>query len=366
MINLNGYTILNIILSAYTTVITIAASILEFIISNKSKDKEYMFFYSGLVLIIITGLRNRGWDYNLYKSIYYNTPDLFSINIFNSNWQEPGFRLIFSLFKTLGVDYQICIYFIGLITLLLIYNSIIRYSRYPLLSLSIFYCLYFYRGSYGQIRQALAMGIAIYSLKYILNSKLVKFIIFNIIAVSIHSVAIVFIPAYFFVKQNFSRRTLISFLLISIAISFKSKEIYEFLIGFDYEFLYKVKFYYSNNLYIERKFITFEMLRGIFLALIYIKYREKLTDVSKANSDIISLYILGSVIYNILSFDLRIASRTARMYEIFEILLLPQLIAIENKKFNKLIIFILILLLCIYTLIKEFIMMKSGTINYYY
>ncbi|WP_162062318.1 EpsG family protein [Vibrio taketomensis] len=77
-----------------------------------------------------------------------------------------------------------------------------RQDKYHLIIMSLFIFLYFYRGPFGQIRQALSMVMFLYSLTYLMNKEYGKYLIINILSLTIHSTAIMSFPFLIFIWRS--------------------------------------------------------------------------------------------------------------------------------------------------------------------
>lgn len=131
--------------------------------------------------------------YTLYEDI--NRRVYFSV--------EPGFVFLCTFFKNLGFSYIQFRIVIGLLVVILIGSTILRYSKYPSLVLICYFCYPFLLDC-AQVRHMIACSIFIYSIRFleIYNLRnLVSFIICIIIASSIQMIAwafLCFLPIYIF------------------------------------------------------------------------------------------------------------------------------------------------------------------------
>lgn len=76
------------------------------------------------------------------------------------------------------------------------YFVIKKYSVFPLLSIFVMFAGPFEQSTYV-IRQHLAVSICMFSIPFIIQRKLLPFLIFNLIAFSFHNTALAFLPIYF-------------------------------------------------------------------------------------------------------------------------------------------------------------------------
>lgn len=328
--------------------------------------KNKMFYCLSIVLFIFTAIRIRGWDFENYRNIYSTLPEDVNAIVNYYPHLEIGFKYILLIFKECGASYRIIVVFFAFITLLLLINFIEYYTEKKLATLSIFYFLYFIRGPYGQLRQALAMCMLLYAFKFLINNEKYKFLVINAMAYLIHSVSIAYVIVYIFCKKHYKSSLLYFFIIISIILSCFSKDLINLLLIFniDMAFFEKLRLYHLVNI-TERHGVTLDMVRYIVVSIIFINQRKMLNVLDKKNNLAINIYVLGTIIFNILGDNLRIASRVSRLFVIFEIVLLPQLIMITHNYYKKMLIIFIILSFLIYKITIEFLFLKNGVINYY-
>ncbi|WP_232055080.1 hypothetical protein [Vibrio taketomensis] len=125
---------------------------------------------------------------------------------------------------------------------------------------------------------------------------------------------------------------------------------------------YKLNYYISNSS-INGYSINIETLRMAFVIFIVSCIYPKLDMVKLPIRTYILAYYFGVIVYFVLSFDLRVASRTARGFLMAEIIILPfALDFIYNSK-NKFFFRLTLLFICFVYLALEPFMMKSGKLS---
>jgi hypothetical protein len=174
---------------------------------NRKTEKVFQFFLVSMIILFI-GLRyNTGYDYHAYSRFF----DISTLNYKYysefSHW-EIGYVLLNKTFKYIFGNYYVMQFAITAFVCIAVYRFIIRYSKYPLVSLCLFFT-FFYAVLMSIVRQSIAMAIMIISTKYILNRKLLPFIIMTTLACMFHTSAICMIPLYF-MNHNFGKKILIA------------------------------------------------------------------------------------------------------------------------------------------------------------
>ena len=153
---------------------------------------------STCILVIVSGFRYQvGTDYNTYVNIIQSLPSGQSVHT------EPGFNILIHIINYIGGSYQLVFLIFAFLTVLFFVNFIINNSKFPMLSIFIFFTLpVFYLASLNQIRQFLAVSLFAFSLKFIFYNKYIKYFISIIIASTIHTSAILMLPLYFILKRQ--------------------------------------------------------------------------------------------------------------------------------------------------------------------
>lgn len=146
-------------------------------------------------------------------SMYGNNP--FSI-LFTKNRFEYGYVLFNKVIYYFSKNPRWLLIISATLVVILLGYTINRYSKNPSLSLVIFVTMGFMAGTMSQIRQYIAWAICIYSIKFIIDNKFVKFICFIIVAMLFHISAIVFLPLYWLSKIQLNLKKGIAFVIVTL------------------------------------------------------------------------------------------------------------------------------------------------------
>lgn len=110
---------------------------------------------------------------------------------------EPGYMYFLMLLKMLGVSAQ---GYIAVVSLFIVFSFsvfIYRYSKYILFSFYLHVTLGLFAYSMTTIRQTLAICFILFAVKYILDRKLLGFLVLVGVAAAFHYSALIFLPLYF-------------------------------------------------------------------------------------------------------------------------------------------------------------------------
>lgn len=142
-----------------------------------------------LLITLISLLRfDVGWDYvGYYEAVRDN--DVYLIRKF-----EPLSQLLFNIAIYFDTPHLIFLFF-GIPTYFLIYKTIKRYSISVRFSI-LLYLSFFYLESFGFIRQALAVSICFWSIRYLFERRFIRFFICIVLACMFHASALIVLFAY--------------------------------------------------------------------------------------------------------------------------------------------------------------------------
>lgn len=169
-------------------------------IAKKKTDKT-LYWGTVVILIIYCALR----DGFLYPDIQ-NYFDYFKFGYTDYDFQEQfnvGYGVLNRVCKFFSSSFQFLLTVISIIIISFYAKAIKEYSPFIWLSL-ILYVLINYYPSFFLLRQYIAMGVFLYSLRYVIDRKPIHYGICMLIALSFHTTAIVAIPIYFLygIKNN--------------------------------------------------------------------------------------------------------------------------------------------------------------------
>ena len=158
--------------------------------TTKHKYTKIMFsIISALPLFIVAAFRyGVGNDYFSYADYFSN-----SLHI---QYMEYGFDFLIKIIRNFTTNYVALFVVCSFIFFYFIFKAIYEQSVNPTLSIFLFVCAPYYFEFFSGMRQMMAVAIFLYSIKYIKQRKLLRYLIFNLIGASFHSSSFVFIPIY--------------------------------------------------------------------------------------------------------------------------------------------------------------------------
>ena len=304
------------------------------------KYKNTLLIFCFMLMFIIAGFRYQvGYDFNSYERIYNNI----TLSNFRGNNLEIGFSLFVCLLKKIGLGFPVMIMLIAMASIFIKYKVIREYSVYPFISLLVYFSANFIIQDFGQIRQGLAIAFTLYSIKYIKDKKLFKYLIVMMMAIMFHYSAVLFLPMYWLARINVNKKVIATALIVSGVFFVCSKS------GvIDYVVLKVI-----NQPYISYKYVAYMSSAGgigifkltflsrlVIFTLFYV-LRGKIKENCECYNILSMAYLISIFMYVAFNFNGALATRGALYFKIVEILIIPQIIyAVKDKiiMFNGLMI----------------------------
>jgi hypothetical protein len=293
-------------------------------------------FFSALPLFTLLALRYRvGADYSLYSNIYVAISHYgFSEPVPSgyTAWLGNGFvyvcKFITLFFKDNFLWYHAVL---AAVSIFFLYTAIFINSKMPTLSLFIYLCDGYYYQLFNQSRQGLAILIAFFSYKYILENRFIPFALIVSSASLIHPSAFIFLPAFFLAKKKFNTKTILIF--IAVCYIFKNNwNLIERIIS-----LTRYANYIDSRYNVARADVTllWVVYRGSIFGFCLFFRKSVLQKYPKV--DHLYMLCLSSLGLQIISVQSYIFARTVLYYYIGILLLIPYVVASLRKK-NQIII----------------------------
>ena len=324
--------------------------------SFSSTLKKYDWVLWALFTLLVL-IRDRGWDYELYREIYY------SIRIDNlyAQWTEPGYLLLMLFGRSLYLSFDVFSFLIAAANMYFIKKVAEYFDVNPTIALFFFVLFYYFRFPYGQVRQSLSISLFLYSITKI-RSETGKYILLNAFASTIHVSALVAVP-YFFVQKILNERryfyavipaiVVLSYLLVEIPV---------------HDFLERAGIAAKYNYYVSLEDQSASIIHSTQLPLIVVSIMAILIILQHKNFtdrdiDLFSAFLFGVLIFLVFSFNLRLADRIAAYFLIMSFIILA---ALHKKldKYLKIVFLMLVSLLGVVYLSKEFLMMQNQVLEY--
>ena len=278
---------------------------------------------------LIAGYRyNVGWDYGSYArgfDLYDTSVSFFEILKEYKIGDSVGLNLVLLITKSLNSKF---LFFA--ITSALSFVPAVLYlidewdDEKKILPLTIFVTGFslFFTGM-SAIKQGIAISFCLYSLKYVYRREVIKYIVFVAIAFLFHSSALIFIPVYFLwgYNNNISTWKKICAILLCFIFIIGMSNILSIFGGDRFEA-------YGTEVLITNNYSFYLML---FWLIIFMLFRRELIAVDTRNDLLILLYTVA-VILMLVGFRNAFSKRIASYFEVVQIMLIPELVFVFNKR----------------------------------
>lgn len=316
------------------------------------KSGHFFLLLSFLIFILFASLRSTsvGTDTSTYL-YFWNLITDFSVLVENATlFSEFGFGLLSYLTKYISTEFfnDSHIPFlisISSIVLILTYSSIVKYSEYKVLSLFCFLMLGFYTYHFNGARQAIAIAIFLYSLRYILQSDAKKYLACLAVGFLFHKSILICLPFYYFFRQPLTARMVTLIVLSSTIIAFSITSLVDFASGFDQR--------YSN--YASGDFDGGGLVSSVFYIamLFWLYFIRNINNINNTLYDISILSILIvsciSAVSLILSLDPSGILRLTTYFSQMLIIAIPiSIYSFKDKRYRLLVMLLSVILMALY------------------
>ena len=330
-------------------------------------------FIYGMLFIIFwftAGLRyETGIDWLTYTENFERTNPInivFSSGFGKGMYLEPSYGLICSCVKYFGGSIQSVFFIMAFISTCFLFKSISLYSYNKAFSLLIYFCFVYLLLDMTGMRQAVAFNIFFYSTQFIRDQKMVKYLLFILLALTFHLSSIILFPLYFIVNKNITNRIMyvsvgIGLLLFLFHIGLLGLIVKGLLLIFENTVVSEKIILYTKNLALatSRPFSLEMIIYLIFFILLlsFRKHHSQNDNTVNICYNFIWLHLL-SCFYLYEYYDLSV--RIAIFFIIGYVILLPEILCYLQVMTNKVIVTLIICSLCFLPKRAIFLEQKDG------
>lgn len=198
------------------TLLLISALFDQNTVSAQSKKRVLIIWVVALTLF--RGLRWRtgtDWEqfYNAFQ--YSDWNNIFNYVRYGESKMEFGYVFLNVLIKSLGGDYTMFLLITNFFILSVYARFSLRNSKTPILVFAIM----LFSTPFFPTRQLLAAAIALLSYEYILSRSPIKFVIVILLASTVHTSALIFLPFYFILQARISTTVAVGIYVLTILAS---------------------------------------------------------------------------------------------------------------------------------------------------
>ena len=310
---------------------------LFFIISvglSKLENKSLLWLWMILCFGFYTKI---GWDYYSY---------------FNSYNHNLAFSFLFTRLQNIAEffgNFQYEILFVGLLFISLFISSIKKYSSCFLLSIAAWLGMDFM--SFVLMRQVIAVAIFFYSIRFVLDKKLCKYLLCCILAFGFHHSAIILLPLYWLLNIRLASKYMLCILVLGIFCYF-FLDMNQLLFLADY--LPNQAARYFNTAY-SGHVLNVRVVESLGLFAICWYYRDSIRRKFIYGNIFLNLLFLTCLIYLYFNWIIIYQVRFVKYFEISLIIIVPYLLECVISVSKKRLFIFFACLIIIYFFIRYFV-----------
>jgi hypothetical protein len=307
------------------------------------------FVPAALFLIFIGAFRykNSG-DWTAYEGIF---------NVINKTGNifagiEPGFGALCLFFGKHGT-YRLMLFFMAIISISWKLHFIKKESDRVFLSILIYFTSIYIGSEFVNIRQAMAFCFTILAFNLAYKKYFFRFLTAALLAFSFHYTAIIVFPFYFLIRYRMTSTRIIILLLACFAVSFSLYPLIGLMAKlFSIPYLTEKFLLYSwrdvNTVDIIKQIVAISLVK-IPIIIFYCHYKSRLLYTARQEL-FFRLYVWGFAIVLTVSQASATLVRFAQYFEIYEIILIPNMAKVfkKNEQFIFCILFIMYIIISLY------------------
>ena len=177
-----------------------------------------------------------------YKESLGYTWDRVLSDHFVSLKSEVGFRIVIKAISSIFSSYQMLFILTSIFLVCSYYKTTKRYSAYFFISVMVF-TVNSFAESLFMLRSFLAIGILLFSFPYIVERRIVPFLLLNFLAMNIHISSVIFLPVYFLYGVKDTKWIWVIFIVVGGLFMLRFDDIVSYIVerylpGYSYYFVY--------------------------------------------------------------------------------------------------------------------------------
>lgn len=181
------------------------------------------------VMFVLVAFRDGlgGTDYTMYKYFYskiVSLPDFIAGHYephYRTKSFEIGFVTLSSIIRSFDSSKTpyVFMFVLASINIFFVFFTTRKYTPYLFIAILFYlYKAYFWH-EFTLLRQSISIGLFMYSLQFVKSKEPVKYMICNLLGMSMHASAIVLLPLYFVLNQKWNDKRIIIIMLVAILLN---------------------------------------------------------------------------------------------------------------------------------------------------
>lgn len=333
-----------IITVIYTSFILLLGRCMD--LNNPKKKKLYLTL-SGLILITISGCRTIYYgsgDTFVYANMYDDDFNMSLADIIAFGHKDTYYHCFSKILSyAIGGNFQNALLVFA--TMYVIPLSYILYKESPniVVSFVVLFAMGFFNFSMNGIRQGLAIAFILFSYFPLRDKKIIRFVLFVLIASCFHGTAVCFLIVYPFYVLGFNKKTALLYTLLVIVILFYGDALIR-------QFATEISVYderFANYAVSERSLTYSGLIQFLLILGLTLYYYKPFSQMNKDSGLLMTLLLL-SIMFQAFAVYIAEMFRVAMYFSIFMVLLLPKVLMSIPQSSRKGITVIICSLLCLY------------------
>lgn len=328
---------------------------------RRHKYHIIIFNFVILCLFVISAFRiERGTDWGSYEYYY-----KLAANWDFDGWMEIGYTLFNKVVNLLSNNYSVFVFIVAMVIYASKPKIIYNFSPFPFVALLVWWTINF--ADVFPTRQTLASALVVYSYIYIYRRQFIPFVILILCASSIHLSSSIFFVSYFLFDYKLNRSFMLCMFFGAYIIAFISDSIMSnILSGIPIHIIQDRIITYTEQgadnvfgmIYSTRQVLIRGLInRGLIMFLVF-TILNNLRDNNSFFNWLVNNFMLGSIIFGLLTSVNVALGRLASYFDISQIFIIPYVFTAKMDVNNKLIVFSILILYLGYRF--------YGVVNNYY
>ena len=286
-----------------------------------------VFILMVLQLALLLGLRMPSVGVDTARYVY-----IFQHFNFKDFDYEYGYMILNYLLSSFTDNERVFLLTTALLSIVPVGIMIYKYSEKPFLSWFVYICMFYYSFNFSGIRQSLAASFLVMAFMLIVNKHPVWASVFVVVASSFHTSALIFLIAVFLRNHKWKK---IDILIV--------------LFSYVFIFIFRVplfnlitSIFYEEYQAVETDAYTWMFVHILLLVLLY--YLKSFLDDDKIVDFALTLFTVGCSFMLLTSVGTNVL-RVANYFNVFIVLLIPNLMKIFDAKSRLIVVWLGVLVL---------------------
>jgi hypothetical protein len=264
----------------------------------KVRQRSIILFIVLVNILLVIGLRYKiGVDWVVYEDLYNGNP----VNV----PLETGYTYLSYLFSITGLGFWGFVFAITFFSSITLYQFFNTYTSIAIFALT-YYFLISFAFNIDFLRQIIAVSITIWSVIFYIRRKYLLSLVLVMLAVSMHSSAIVFLLLPL-INTKIFRSVILYLLLAGFALAIIGQYPVDWVINFIFSvtanpFIYKIKVYTTGANVSQT--ITFNLIFKLIVLFVFLLNRRKIIAQVIAENKLKAFNIILSLFYFMLCVDI--------------------------------------------------------------